>query len=287
MSLEYDICIIKEPGTGSHSDSRKREAVPRISKTNEEGWSVKRFTREGLSSFCFAVAYPKFKKGHRIVAGVCNKLLMISFLPILFVGLFILKSGYWAAGYEEMNIIWVYFLSLIPAMTFHEFAHAAATLAYGGKVHEFGVMVSFFVIPGAYVKPDYENVKSRFQRAQIVAAGVEMNLFLAGLSLCLMIVPWVNSYLMLTSFLTNLMLALGNLALVHGIDGMHIFSEMMGTDNLILDSVELILDKKECRKMKKRGINGRAGVLVSRLVLGLQLLLPVIMIVNVAVMFYL
>ena len=76
-----------------------------------------------------------------------------------------------------------------------------------------------------------------------------------------------------------------NLALVYGIDGMHIFSEMIGTDNMIVNALFLILDRNQCRKLKKRGVNGRATVFVSKVVLGIQILLPILVVVNIAAIF--
>ena len=245
---------------------------------------MKRIKKDGFLSWRLVVLHPKNRVITRVLGKIFNKLLLISFFPVFVLGIYALCSGYSRAYVSEGNFWITYFISIFLSMTLHEIAHSCAAWDYGGKVNEMGLLLSP-ILPGAYVELEYGHLKNRFHRTQIVAAGVEMNLFLAGFSLCLSVFPKMNYYFLFIFFVTNLLLALVNLTLVYGIDGMHIFSEMIGTDNMIVNALFLILDRNQCRKLKKRGVNGRATVFVSKVVLGIQILLPILVVVNIAAIF--
>ena len=70
---------------------------------------------------------------------------------------------------------------MITGMALHEIGHAAACIHYGGKVFEFGAGIAF-LFPFAFVLLNTDDIESRKKRVHVNAAGIEMNLFLAGLS---------------------------------------------------------------------------------------------------------
>ena len=72
--------------------------------------------------------------------------------------------------------------------TLHEFGHAFATKAYGGEVHEMGVML-LVLTPFPYVDASAASAfGAKWQRMVVGAAGMIVELFLAALALFV----WLN-----------------------------------------------------------------------------------------------
>lgn len=78
---------------------------------------------------------------------------------------------------------------LFPVLkSLHEFGHAFATKAYGGEVHEMGVML-LVVTPLPYVDASAASAfRAKWQRVVVGAAGMIVELFLASLALFV----WLN-----------------------------------------------------------------------------------------------
>jgi putative peptide zinc metalloprotease protein len=71
----------------------------------------------------------------------------------------------------------------------HEFGHAAVAKAYGGEIHELGVMLLVFM-PVPYVDASSAwALRSKWQRIMVGAAGMAVELFLAALA----VVIWVSA----------------------------------------------------------------------------------------------
>lgn len=173
-----------------------------------------------------------------------------------------------------------YLLGGISGLIFHEMAHAAAGLAYGGKIFEFGVMLHYF-LPGAYVCIDHDEVKNRFQRVQIHAAGIEMNLFLSGLFMCLSCLEWFNGWTLLYASIYNLVIAVLNSLLIDGLDGMNIFSALLGVEDFVGKSKRLVKSRRKRRKLREKGISGYAVIAVCYFIAIFQMAVPIILFVNI------
>lgn len=250
---------------------------------DEEGWlySGKRLMSGGIGTALFTLWIPDVKIWHRIVAKIWNSLLMILCLPVFIIGVTILVRGNFP--YIEHGSNWglCYLVGFIPGLMLHELSHAAACLSdVRGKVFEFGIMVRYF-LPGAYVVLDTERIRNRFKKAQIFAAGIEMNLLLAGIFLILLKLGWFDCTILIYAALVNGILAAFNLALIGPLDGMKIFSELLGVENIVYKAKKLIFDNDAKKKLRKRGINGRAAIASCYIIVGFQLLLPLILILNV------
>lgn len=148
-----------------------------------------------------------------------------------------------------------------------------------GNVFEFGIMIRYF-LPGAYVVLDSEKIRNRFKKAQIFAAGIEMNLLLAGIFLILLKFGWLDCTLLIYVALLRNPGAF-NLALIGPLDGMKIFSELLGVENIVDKAKKLIFDNEAKKILRKRGINGRAAIASCYIIVGFQLLLPLVLILNV------
>src|SRR5207249_5456919 len=81
---------------------------------------------------------------------------------------------------QNLFMIWLLF-PMIKA--FHEFGHAFATKAFGGEVHDMGVML-LVLTPVPYVDASSASAfREKWQRVIVGAAGMIVELFIAALAL--------------------------------------------------------------------------------------------------------
>lgn len=235
-----------------------------------------RITKIGIGSRLLSLWVPDIKIWHRIGGFIWNHFLMMSWLPVLIIGVYVVLNGnYTYIDGDWWGILIGLYGGFALGIVCHELSHAAATLNYGGMLFELGIMTTRFM-PGAYCMIDYVNVKDRFQRAQINAAGVECNVLFCGCFLCMLKLGWIPSEILLYAAGGNAFLALINLSLIDGLDGNGIFEEFMGCIQFVPRARALIFDRKGKTQLKKKGINGRATIVACYIICALQILLPML-----------
>lgn len=234
----------------------------------------------GLGSIQCPLFHPKIKWYHRILARMWNGLLMVFCLPTLFAGFLTLLYGNWHRVDHGCGVLFAYFVGVLIGLVFHEFSHACACLGYGGQWFEGGIMLIYF-LPGAYVIIDYKNIKNRFKRSQVAAAGVECNIALVGIFLLLLESGIFDTKMLLAGALANFILCTFNLSLIEGLDGMTIYSELLGVENLVDKAILLTMNKYGKRRLRRNGINGKATIVCCYIVAAFQLLLPIVLVTNV------
>jgi len=136
------------------------------------------------------------------------------------------------------------------------------------------------LLPCAFVELDDEPIRSPLQRAQVFAAGVEMNLWLTAFFLMLSGCSPLLGSPCLCAAMTNLVLALLNLTLTPGVDGMHILSALLGTEDLCALSLNILTDPRSRRHLRSRGRSGAAALLFWGVGGGMLPALPLVLIVN-------
>lgn len=239
----------------------------------------KRFISKSVIDFMMTVWRPKVTQSMRVAAFFLNHLLLISWLPVLVIGILLFSKNMYMID-DDYMLIGVY-LGTLVGLVLHEIGHAVATLGCGGKLFEMGVMMRLF-IPGAYVLSDLKHVKSRFYRIQVHAAGVETNFGLVGISLILSTMCYSFGGIFLGAAISNLILALVNSTFANGLDGAHIIGELLCGDLDFVDKARKIVKSKRVRnRFKRKGINGRVTIAVSYIIIGLQIFLPMIYIFNI------
>lgn len=215
----------------------------------------------------------------RLIAFLFNNLLLVSWLPVLVVGIFLFNHNLMAI---EFDMAWGgYIIGLVPGIILHEFGHAFAGAAYGARVFEMGVMRMYYIMPGAYVILDKKSVKNRLKRVQINAAGVEMNLLLSGLFLIMGALYGNLGGMFLIAAIQNAFLAVMNLTLIKGLDGMAILSELLGIEEVAEDASNIIFSRKKKKELRAHGAAGNAAVLACYMINAFQIALPLLMILNV------
>ncbi len=240
----------------------------------------RRFEYLGLGRILFSlIIFRKHKSNVRPARIICfflNWLLLISFLPMLAFGAYSFHDRFVTGDFLITGLI----VGTMIGLVLHECCHAISCCGYGGTVHEAGVMVSYFIIPGAYVMINTSDIKNRLRRAQVNAAGVEMNLLIAGLSLYLASVYYDIGGFMLGCAIANGFTAFINLSCTFGLDGEHILGNLIGDDNFLSNSFTTVTGKYYRRILSRKGISGRALILASYIMVSTQFSLIILLITS-------
>lgn len=210
----------------------------------------KKWKKIGFLTYGIPLFKVKITQKMRIVSKILNFLLMISFVPIFIVGLYAVKDIYSISMVDKNDFSYLLGLCVGTALgtILHEGAHASAGLGYNAHLFTCGIMIG--ITPGAFAEFDDEHIKSSLKKAQISAAGVEMNLLLCGLSMiCMRLVNSAISLFLGGIAFSNLLLASVNLLPIIGVDGSQIVNNLIG-DDLTLYSDILITDKTFLRHME-------------------------------------
>jgi len=233
-------------------------------------------SKEGLS-LSFTIPLSQVGPGGRMAAHVLNHVLLKLWLP----GLILAVYAWVNCPFTLLdNHLWLgSIVGLVLGMLLHELSHACACITYGGKVSACGLML-WCLLPCAFVELDTEPIRHPLQKAQVFAAGVEMNLWLAAFLLMLSGCSPVLGSPCLCAAMSNLILALLNLALAPGLDGMHILSALLGTEDLCALSLEILTDKRSRRYLRSRGLSGAAALLFCCVGALMLPALPLVLIVN-------
>ena len=78
----------------------------------------------------------------------------------------------------------------------------------------------------------------------------------------------------------NVMVAVSNCCLIDGLDGMGLYQEFLGRG--FLDKARLLVrDSRGKNKIRRRGINGEITLVACYLIVIMQVLLPIILLMNV------
>lgn len=232
-------------------------------------------------SFLKSLWLPGHSSRLKIFAGISNFLLELLWLPVLIAGIVSVYLNHdtlsWiSSDWLEIGLIF----GLIATALFHELAHAFAGIAYNARVFEIGVMLMYFVLPGAYVLLDHTTVKKRWQRIQIFAAGIEANFLVGGLFLIGCTAVPVLSGALICAGISNLLSGLLNLMLITGFDGSKILSELLGIEDL-MTQIKTIVFNKKARKRLRRKSYGFAAIAMCYILFVLQLSMPALLALNV------
>lgn len=237
----------------------------------------------GIGSAILPLWMPNITRVHRIMGALWNKLLLFTWLPLLIAGFYVFLSYNWEPVERGFGTVTGYILGFGVGMFLHELSHAFACIGYSSKnqFFEMGVMIHSF-LPGAYVLINYSEMRDRFKRAQINAAGVECNMALCGLFLCCLKLAIVDSTALIIAALLNLVLAIFNTTMISGIDGFEIFREIFANSDDFMERVKnLIFNRKKKRVLRNKGINGKATIAACYILVLLQVLLPIVLVMDV------
>lgn len=236
----------------------------------------KKLKKVGFLSYGIPFFKVKATQKMRIVSRLLNFLLMIFFVPVFITGLYAVKDIYNMVDQNDFSYLIGLYVGIALGAILHECGHAIAGLGYNAHLFTCGIMIG--ITPGAFVELDDEHIKSSLKKAQISAAGIEMNLLLCGLSMVCMCFNSARSLLGAIA-LSNLLLASVNLLPIIGVDGSQIINKLVGED-LILYSDILITDKSFLSHSFSN-VRGLAEICSCVLTLLSQISYPVLIIANI------
>lgn len=232
-------------------------------------------------SIHYSLWIPRVTETAQKAARIFNKLLLWFSFPVLGLGLFLYTK--YASEVVCLNLAGIVTGALIGIIA-HELAHAAAALAYGGRVFELGVAAYFF-LPGAYTMLDSAPVKKRMQNVQIDAAGVEANALLAGMFfLFALAVPLAADFFFMAA-LYNMLVGFANILLIDGLDGMHIMEKLLGIDNLSAAASNVVLHRKKRKRLARHSMDGQIMLCLYWLIVLLKMISPALFLLNVGGIF--
>ena len=238
-----------------------------------------RVLESSFGSFLYTIWIPQWTPFLRIFAFLMNNMLILLWLPSLVFGIYVFIKNILVIDVEIS--LTGYLLGLLGGICAHELAHAFAGISYRAKVFEFGIGVQNFM-PCAYTLLENSNCK-RQQRIQINAAGVEANLFIAGVCLLLCAALPRFSPHFYSAAIMNANLGVLNLLCLGGLDGMAILTDVIGTDvGLFLENATRIVCSKRIRaKLQKKGLWGHALILTSYIMIFSQIGFPLLLLLNI------
>ena len=236
----------------------------------------KKLKKVGFLSYGIPFFKVKTTQKLRIVSRLLNFLLMIFFVPVFIAGLYAVKDIYSMVDKNDFSYLLGLYVGIASGVIVHECGHAIAGLGYNAHLFTCGIMIG--ITPGAFVELDDEHIKSSLKKAQISAAGIEMNLLLCGLSMVCMCFNSARSLLGAIA-LSNLLLASVNLLPIIGVDGSQIINKLIGND-LILYSDILITDKSFLSHSFSN-VRGLAEIYSCALTILSQISYPILIIANI------
>lgn len=238
----------------------------------EDRWLSKSF-----GFFAYSLIIPKNKSYRSTIPNIINTLLWLLFLPVTGIGIALFSSV--AHHLDKISMVGI-ILGYVLGIVFHEYGgHAIATMAYGGKVFEYGL--SFFV-PGAYTMIINDESLSRLKRVQVDAAGIEQNFLLAGISFILARYNYEHIDIYYSIGMVNISLALLNLCNVHDNDGCKILSTLLGIEGNIVDIAKsTVFNTNRRNYLLSKGSVGKTTLCAYYIVLFMQVVSPLLIIANV------
>ena len=219
-----------------------------------------RLLDKSLLSRNLTVLIPHRKHSDASVWKILNMGLLLSFLPALIFGILALILN--NPPYEfDLSAVLGSLAGLAAGSIFHECGHVIAALANGGKVLEIGVSITCLLFPGAYAAISGKESASPLQKAQVSAAGMEVNLLIAGIALTAFSCGSQHSGFFLTAAMMNILLVFDNLLLACGLDGCMVFSSLFGLDIGIDQAARyMVFNRRKRRRLKNGGCIGRASL---------------------------
>lgn len=242
------------------------------------------FLREGrfISKSLFEIIYtlwiPHITKKFRIAAKIINALLRVLWLPVPVISLIMLPNA--AINDDFFQFMSGLVFGTMAGMVLHEFGHMFACLAYGGRVFEAGVILKW-LMPGAYVMIDTSPIKVRMQRIQVDAAGIEMNILLAGIFGIIACCLYEYGSFFAAAAINNLVLGLMNLMLISNLDGMNIMGELLGIEGFVEKAKKALKSRKFRKTLARKGASGKATVTACVVICIAQIALPIIIAINI------
>ncbi len=240
-----------------------------------------RVLTKSFLSLEYSIWFPRRTRLAGTLARIFNTLLLISWLPMLVIGVLAFISS--LPALESKGYYLGFVGGLLSGVIIHELSHGNASLSYGAPFFEMGISIG--LSPGAYILTKHSMVKGRWKRLQISAAGVESNFLLTGLFFMLSARFESADMLFFAAAMINLVLGLFNLTLANGLDGMGILNELLGEENFVARAKKIVKNK-DLRLELRKSATGQAAIVSGYMIVLSQISTPLLIILNFVELFY-
>ena len=205
---------------------------------------------ETLGSFYLTVYRGKIHCP-RWVLGLLNTIRRFLWLPVMAVGVYSWLQYYY--DYNGLAYLVGSILGIILGGVCHEISHAISCVYRGGRFHEAGICLMYFVFPGMYVMTEVP--RKRMYAFEMLVAGVEGNLFLCGVLLILSAHCRQGGPVLEAMALTNCTMGILNLLPMTGVDGMSALSCILGSasEEIVPRAIDVIASRKKRHRLQARG----------------------------------
>lgn len=212
----------------------------------------------------------------KIISFVLNVILMNSFLPIFIYGLCMFLPHYNELEFRFPLFFVGAIIGVLLGAPCHEFGHLVAALGLGGKAFSMGILLG--ITPGMYVEINEKCIKSTLRKVQVLLAGIEVNLLLAGLFF--IISTLFSSSLFYGIAFNNLLLAVINLLFIDGLDGYQAMQILLGANELN-EKAKRLRNETAKNELLSEGILGYIKFILFRIIRYNQLAYPVLVLINI------
>ena len=217
--------------------------------------------------------FPEIDRAKKKLARLLNFWIALLWMPGLVIGFFPvlcrIASGL-SPSWKLGSFLLGFALAPCATIIFHELGHAVAALAYEVKVVGIGLVWQIHL--SGYTKMSVPSNLPGKHHIRIDAAGIKMNLLLAGTFFGLSSIPHFLSAFWFVMGLYNFSTGIVNLCPVNGLDGFHILSLCLGDENILAKANCIVRIKGKSTVIKKGGIDSFLAVTVSYLLEGMQIL---------------
>lgn len=213
--------------------------------------TTSRFVFNGLLNRFIILAIGKRSHSIRFLCQVANRVLSCASIPFfLFAATMMAIFG--NKGYSGFQTS-VYYGLLILSIAAHEAGHLSTAVSYGYDVTDIGLLLLGIVPIGAYVAYNEKPSAPKNERIQLSLAGIEANLFVAGIFMLLSMVCRSLSFTFAMSAFVNVLMATINAMPINGLDGGSALGSMLGVENVSTFAKEMVLNHRKRRRLMHSG----------------------------------
>ncbi len=240
-------------------------------------------------------------RNKRIIAEMMNMLLMVMFIPVFAAGAYMVINSEviyhtdsviiaFIKGllrrHDKLAFIVTWVVPVLLGAFVHELAHGNACRACkGGRVYEYGIHIG--IIPGFYTAADERGIRgprARLKKLQIMLAGVEANILLAGISLILSCLIYNLSEIFLTWADINLGLFAINILFFKKLDGQLAIALILGLDERngdFIKAMNVVRSRRRKKMLLKDGPVGLMKIAACYVFELYNILYPLIIVMNI------
>ena len=269
--LPYKLYHKLEKADGTHPISLSRNLKRRLER--DKIITTSRFVLTGVINRLIVFAIGNRSKNIYQFCQAVNQVLAFASLPLFLLAMLLMLTS-WDEAQHSFNA-GLYYGVFILSLGVHEFGHLSAAVGL--------LLLGIFPI-GAYVAYRDNTLASKRERIQLSLAGIEAELMMVGLLIILALI--FESYTLVISANTNILLIIINSLPVRGLDGEAALSALFEVKSISNLSTRIILDSKKRKRLFQSGIIGKMCLMFYFIVFLLKIVFIIYIIFDVCLLIF-